>query len=118
MLDHLEGRLDRMTAVIRQVAVQGRTPEPATPGEGASRAGSRDSSEELEVPALQSSLGELQIMDVEPKAERPRREPPGRRKTQPPTVPGPAAGGKRRKRSCRWKTKGDGPRKNTTRLEA
>ncbi len=76
VLDHLEGRLDRMTAVIRQVAVQGRTPEPATPGEGASRAGSRDSSEEPEVPALQSSLGEHRIVDVEPRAEGPRRETP------------------------------------------
>jgi hypothetical protein len=76
VLDHLEGRLDKMTAVIWQVAVQGRTPELATPGEGASQAGSRDSLEEPEVPALQSSLGEHRIVDVEPRAEGPRRETP------------------------------------------
>jgi hypothetical protein len=76
VLDHLEGRLDRMTAVIRQVAVQGRTPEPATPGEAASQAWSRVSSEEPKVPALQSSLGEHRIVDVEPRAEEPGGENP------------------------------------------
>jgi hypothetical protein len=46
------------------------------PGEGASRAGSRDSLEELETPALQSSLREHRIVDVEPRAEAPGMETP------------------------------------------
>jgi hypothetical protein len=71
VLDHLEGRLDRMTAVIRQVAVQGRALEPAMPGESTDRAGSRDSLEELETPALQSSLEEHRIVDIEPRAGAP-----------------------------------------------
>ncbi len=64
VLDHLEGRLDRMTAVIRRASTQDRAPEPATPGEGESRKGSRGPLEEMEVPALQSSLVEHRIVDV------------------------------------------------------
>ena len=37
------------------------------PGEGADRVESRDPSEELEAPALQSSTGEHRIVDIEPK---------------------------------------------------
>jgi hypothetical protein len=118
VLDHLEGRLDRMTAVIWQVAVQGRTPEPVTPGEGASLAGSTDSSEKLEVPALQNSLGEHRIVDVEPRAEGPRRETTRAEENSAPDSARSGSRGKRRKRSRRWKTKGDGPKKNMTRPKA
>jgi hypothetical protein len=76
VLDHLEGRLDRMSAVIRQVAVQGRALELAMPGEGADRTGSRDSLEELETPALQSSLEEHRIVDIEPRTRAPGIETP------------------------------------------
>jgi hypothetical protein len=76
VLDHLEGRLDRMTGVIRRASMQDRAPEPATPGEGASRRESRGSLEELEVPALQSSLVGHRIVDVEPRTEEPRVEIP------------------------------------------
>jgi hypothetical protein len=65
VLDHLEGRLGKVTAVIRQVAVQGKALELVMPGEGADRAESRDPSEELEAPALQSSTGEHRIVDIE-----------------------------------------------------
>jgi hypothetical protein len=67
VLDHLEGRLGKVTAVIRQVAVQGKALELVMPDEGADHPKSRDSSEELEAPALQSSTGEHRIVDIEPK---------------------------------------------------
>ncbi len=67
VLDHLEGRLDKVTAAIRQVAVQGKALELVMPEESADRTGSRDSSEELEAPALQSSTGEHRIVDIEPR---------------------------------------------------
>jgi hypothetical protein len=67
VLDHLEGRLDKVTAVIRQVAVQGKALELVMPEEGTDRTGSRDSLEELETPALQSSTGEHKIVDIEPR---------------------------------------------------
>ncbi len=38
MLDHLEGRLGKVTAVIQQVAVQGKALELVMPEEGADRA--------------------------------------------------------------------------------
>ncbi len=66
MLGHLEGRLDKVTAVIRQVAVQGKALELAMPEESADCISSRESSEELEAPALQSSTGEHRIVDIEP----------------------------------------------------
>ncbi len=53
VLGHLEGRLDKVTAVIRQVAVQGKALELVRPEEDEDGAGSRESSGELEVPALQ-----------------------------------------------------------------
>ncbi len=79
VLDHLEGRLGKVTAGIRQVAVQGKALELALPGEGADCAESRDSSEDFEAPALQSSTGEHKIGDIEPKTgtlglERPQEE--------------------------------------------
>jgi hypothetical protein len=63
VLDHLEGRLDRVTAAIRQAAVQSKALELAMQEEGADRTGSRDFLEELEAPALQSSTEEHRIVD-------------------------------------------------------
>jgi hypothetical protein len=67
VLDHLDGRLDKVTTVIRQVAVQGKALELVMPEESADCTGARESSEELEAPALQSSAGEHRIVDIEPK---------------------------------------------------
>jgi hypothetical protein len=66
VLGHLEGRLDKVTAVIRQVAVQGKALELVMPEENADWTGSGESSEELEAPVLQSSTGEHRIVDTEP----------------------------------------------------
>ena len=71
VLDHLEGRLDRVTAAIRQVAVQGKALELVMPEEGTDRTGSRDILEELETPALQSSVEEHRIVDIEPRTGAP-----------------------------------------------
>jgi hypothetical protein len=66
VLGHLEGRLDKVTAVIRQVAVQGKALELVMPEKGADCAGSGESSEEPEVLVLQSRAGEHRIVDIEP----------------------------------------------------
>jgi hypothetical protein len=76
VLNHLEGRLDRVTAAIRQVAVQGKALELVMPEEGTDRTGSRDSLEELETPALQSSVEEHRIVDIEPRTGAPGLEVP------------------------------------------
>ncbi len=65
MLGHLEERLDKVTAVIRQVAVQGKALELVMPEEDTDGAGSGESSEEPEVPALQSSMEEHRIVDTQ-----------------------------------------------------
>ncbi len=65
MLGHLEGRLDKVTAVIRQVAVQGKALELVKPEEDGDGAGSGESSGEPEVPALQSSMEEHRIVDIQ-----------------------------------------------------
>jgi hypothetical protein len=65
VLGHLEGRLDKVTAVIRQVAVQGKALELAMSEEDTDGAGSGESSEEPEVPALQSSMEEHRIVDIQ-----------------------------------------------------
>jgi hypothetical protein len=65
VLGHLEGRLDKVTAVIRQVAVQGKALELAMPEEDEDGAGSGESSGELEVPALQSSMEGHRIVDIQ-----------------------------------------------------
>ncbi len=98
VLGHLEGRLDRMTAVIRRASMQDRTPEPATPGECASREGSRGSWEELEVPALRSSLVEHRIVDVEPRAEGPRAEIPKAEENSNPNSSVPGGRGEKEKK--------------------
>ncbi len=64
MLGHLEGRLDKVTAVIRQVAVQGKALELEVSEGNEDGAGSGEYSGELEVPALQSSMGEHRIVDI------------------------------------------------------
>ncbi len=66
VLGHLGGRLDKVTAVIRQVAVQGKALELVMPEKGADCAGSGESSEEPEVLVLQSSAGEHRTVDIEP----------------------------------------------------
>ena len=71
MLGHLEGRLDKVTAVIRQVAVQGKALELAVPEEDEDGAGSGESSGELETPALQSSMGEHRIVNIQEPAPGP-----------------------------------------------
>ncbi len=76
VLDHLEGRLDRMTAVIRKTLMQDRLQVPAVPAEGAGGEQAKDSLEDLEVPVLQSSLTEHRIVDVEPRTEGPTAEVP------------------------------------------
>jgi hypothetical protein len=76
VLDHLEGRLDRVTAAIRQVAVQGKALELVMPEDGTDRTGSRDILEELETPALQSSVEEHRIVDIEPRTGAPGLETP------------------------------------------
>ncbi len=81
MLGHLEGRLDKVTVVIRQVAVQGKALELNVSEEDEKCAGSGESSEELETPTLQSSMGEHRIVDIQvpapgpPKPGEPREEP-------------------------------------------
>jgi hypothetical protein len=72
VLDHLEGRLDKVTAAIRQAALQGKALELVMPEEGTDRTGSRDSLEELETPALQSNIEEHRIVDIEPGTGAPR----------------------------------------------
>jgi hypothetical protein len=65
VLGHLEGRLDKVTAVIWQVAVQGKALELAMPEEDEDGAGSGESSGELEIPVLQSSMEEHRIVDIQ-----------------------------------------------------
>ncbi len=71
MLGHLEGRLDKVIAVIRQVAVQGKALELEVSEGDEDGAGSAESSGELEVPALQSSMGEHRIVDIQEPAPGP-----------------------------------------------
>jgi hypothetical protein len=64
VLGHLEGRLDKVTAVIRQVAVQGKALELAVPEEDEDGLGSGEWSGELETPALQSNMEEHRLVDI------------------------------------------------------
>ena len=68
VLGHLEGRLDKVTAVIRQVAVQGGALELNAPGEDEAGVSFEESTEELEAPALRSSLEEHRIVDIQKSA--------------------------------------------------
>jgi hypothetical protein len=97
VLDHLEGKLDRVTAAIRQVAVQGKALELVMPEEGTDRMGSRDSLKELEAPALLSSVEEHRIVNIEPRAGAPGIETPQEGGDQSPN--GAELGDKREERS-------------------
>ncbi len=100
MLGHLEGRLDKVTAVIRQVAVQGKALELVMPEEEADGAGSEESSGELEVPALQSSMEEHRIVDIqEPASGAPK---PGGSQEETEPSPSSANKGDRREERSVW----------------
>jgi hypothetical protein len=99
VLGHLEGRLDKVTAVIRQVAVQGKALELVTPEETVDCTGSGESSEELEVPVLQSSTGEHRIVDIEPV---PRTPGPGGSQEEVNPSPSSAKEGDRREEKNEW----------------
>jgi hypothetical protein len=118
VLNHLEGRLDRMTAVIRRTSMQDRLQEPAVSGKVASEEGERDSLEELEVPALRSSLEEHRIIDVEPRAEGPMAEVPEVEENLAPNNAESGSRGEKEKWRRRWKAEGGGPEKNMTRPRA
>ena len=85
VLGHLEGRLDKVTAVIRQVAVQGKALELNVSEDDENGAGSGESSEELETPALQSSMGEHRIVDIQEPAPGPSK--PGEPQKEPDPSP-------------------------------
>jgi hypothetical protein len=99
VLDHLEGRLDRVTAAIRQVVVQGKALELVMPEEGTDRTGSRDSLEELETPALQSSVEEHRIVDIEPRIGAPGLETP---QVEGDPSPNDAEPGNKREEKSEW----------------
>jgi hypothetical protein len=84
------------------------------PGEDADHRGSRDSSEELEAPALQSSTGEHRIVDIEPRTRTLGLEEP--QKEEDPS-PSSAEKGDRREEKMngrRWNSKEDGLKKSMT----
>jgi hypothetical protein len=83
VLGHLEGRLDKVTAVIQQVAVQGKALELVMPEEEEDGAGSGESSGELEVPALQSSMEGHRIVDIQESAPDPSRPEEPQEETNP-----------------------------------
>jgi hypothetical protein len=122
VLGHLEGRLEKVTAVIRQVAVQGKALELGMPEEDADGAGSEESSGELEVPALQSSMEEHRIVDIqEPASGTPgprNQEDPKKRQNHPPVAPIKVIEGRRGASGRRWKSKEDGPKRNMVSSEA
>ncbi len=85
VLGHLEGRLDKVTAAIRQVAVQGKALELNVSGEDEIGTSSGESLEELEAPALKSSLEEHRIVDVQKPVPGPPK--PGESQEEPRTPP-------------------------------
>jgi hypothetical protein len=99
VLGHLEGRLDKVTAVIRQVAVHGKALELVMPEEDVDCAGSGESSEEPEVLVLQSSTGEHRIVDIEPAPGAPA---PGGSQEEVNPSPGGAKEGDRREEKNKW----------------
>jgi hypothetical protein len=100
VLGHLEGRLDKVTAIIRQVAVQGKALELVMPGEDADGAGPGESSRELEVPALQSSMEEHRIVDIQEPA--PGAPKPGGSQGEMDPSPSSARKGDRREERNEW----------------
>jgi hypothetical protein len=114
VLDHLEGRLDKVTAAIRQAAMQGKALELVMPEEGTDRTGPRDSLEELETPALQSSIEEHRIVDIEPRTGAPELGMPQVGGDPPPTALSGATRGRRRVSGLLWRSKEDEPKRNMT----
>ena len=100
VLGHLEGRLDKVTAVIRQVAVQGKALELNVSEDDENGAGSGESSEELETPALQSSMGEHRIVDIQEPAPGPSK--PGEPQKEPDPSPSSVRGDDRREKGETW----------------
>jgi hypothetical protein len=118
VLDHLEGRLDRMTAVIWRTSMQDRPQMPAASREVTSKEEAKDSLGDPGVPALQSSLAEHRIVDVEPRTEGPMAEVPKVGESSAPIVLSLAARGKKKRRNCHWKIDNGEPKKNMTRPRA
>ena len=100
VLGHLEGRLDKVTAVIRQVAEQGKALELSVSEDDENGAGSGESSEELETPALQSSMGEHRIVDIQEPAPGPSK--PGEPQKEPDPSPSSVKKGDRREDGETW----------------
>ncbi len=100
VLGHLEERLDKVTAVIRQVAVQGKALELVRPEEEADCTGSGEPSEEPEVPALQSSMEEHRIVDIQEPA--PGAPKPGGSQEEANPSPSSAKEGDRRDEKNEW----------------
>jgi hypothetical protein len=100
VLGHLEGRLDKVTAVIRQVAVQGKALELAVPEKDEDGAGSGESSGELEIPALQSNMEEHRIVDIQGPAPGPSK--PGEPHEDPSPSPSSVKKGDRRENGEVW----------------
>jgi hypothetical protein len=89
------------------------------PEEDADGAGSGESSEEPEVPALQSSMEEHRIVDIQEPALGPQNQRgPKKKRTHPPVAPRKAIEGRRETSGRRWKSKEDGPKKSMTSSEA
>ena len=100
VLGHLEGRLDKVTAVIRQVAVQGGALELNAPGEDEAGVSFEESTEELEAPALKSSLEEHRIVDVQRPVPDPSKA--GESREEPETPPGGVARDDRKESGKLW----------------
>jgi len=102
VLGHLEGRLDKVTAVIRQVTVQGKALELNVSEEDEISMGSGESAEELEAPALKSSLEEHRIVDVQKPV--PGTSKPGESQEEPKTPPSGVKKDDRREDEEPWPT--------------
>ncbi len=100
VLGHLEGRLDKVTAVIRQVAVQGKALELNVSEEDGNSVGSGESLEELEAPTLKSSPEEHRIVDILEPAPGPSK--PGEPQEEPKTSPSSVEKDDRREDEETW----------------
>jgi hypothetical protein len=78
VLDCLEGRLDRITAVIRNTSAQERLLIRGAAAEVSSRESTEDPLGNSDVPVLQSSTGRHRIVDVEPTEARVSKTPEAR----------------------------------------
>ena len=86
--------------MIRQVAVQGKALELEVSEGDEDGAGSGESSGELEVPALQSSMGEHRIVDIQEPAPGPSK--PGEPQKEPDPSPSSVRGDDRREKGETW----------------